>query len=197
MGQSKCADAPSGQCHSNKENLLRSLTAMKWADKIFPGFGLVWKEKRHILVLLDEKAGTGSFDDARITPQATLGWQQAIALTQVLQHPRLPLLLGGPLQRQAEGESGSQDADGLRKTESIHVDLWGLLGRAHHPGAQGIVAQEQGPSFLHDPHGGLAQQDRSAQLMLLHLIIDQFELEAAHDSTQRPPWPGPRLDQAR
>src|SRR5713226_1727852 len=55
---------PCGQCHSNKENLLTSLTGMKWADKIFPGFGLVWKEKRHILVLLDEKAGTGGFDDA-------------------------------------------------------------------------------------------------------------------------------------
>src|SRR5438046_10125823 len=129
-----------GQCHSNKENLLTSLIGMKWADKIFPGFGLVWKEKRHILVLFDEKAGTGSFDDPRITPQATLGRQQAIALAQILQHPRLPLLLGGQQQRQAEGESGSQDADGLRKTESIHVELWLLLGRVHHPGAQGIVA---------------------------------------------------------
>jgi len=155
---------------------MTSLTGMKWADKIFPGFGLVWKEKRHILVWLDEKAGTGGFDDARITPQAALCRQPAVALAQVLQHPRLPLLLGGPLQRHAEGESGSQDADGLRKTESIHVELWLLLGRLHHPGAQGRVAQEQGPGFLHYAHDGLAEQDRGAQLMLLHLIIDQFEL---------------------
>ena len=113
---------------------------MKWADEIFPGFGLVWKEKRHILGLLDEKARTGGFDDTRITPEATLGRQQAVALGQVLQDPRLPLLLGSPLQRQAESQSSSQDADGLRKTELIHIHRGGLLSRAHHPGAQSIVA---------------------------------------------------------
>src|SRR5260370_41161550 len=102
---------------------------MKWADQIFPGCGLVWKQKSHILVLLDEKASTGGFDDAMITPHATLCRQQAVALAQVLQHPWLPLLLGDALQRHAQGESGSQDADGLRKTESIRVHLWGLLGR--------------------------------------------------------------------
>src|SRR5947208_5992641 len=163
------------QCHSNKKNLVRRVTAMKWADKIFPGFAVVWKHKRHILGLLDEKAGTGGFDDARITPEAMLCWQQAVALAQVVQDPWLPLLRGGPLQRHAEGESGSQNADGLRKTESTHVELWLLLGRLHHPGAQGRVAQEQGPGFLHYAHDGLAEQDRGAQLMLLHLIIDQFE----------------------
>src|SRR5437868_10263654 len=51
-------DDRKGQCHSNKENLVTSLNGMKWADQIFPGGGLVWKQKRHILVLLDEKAGT-------------------------------------------------------------------------------------------------------------------------------------------
>ena len=113
---------------------------MKWADEIFPGFGLVRKEKRHILGLLDEKARTGGFDDARITPEATRCRQQAVALAQVLQHTWLPLLRGGPLQRHAEGESGAQDADSLRKTESIHIHGGGLLSRAHHPGAQSIVA---------------------------------------------------------
>ena len=71
---------------------------MKWADKIFPSFGLVWKEKRHILGLLDEKARAGGFDDPRITPEATLARQQAVALAQVLQDPWLPLLLGAALQ---------------------------------------------------------------------------------------------------
>ena len=113
---------------------------MKWADKIFPGFGLVWKEKRHILLLLDEKAGTGGFEDARITPHTTRGRQQAVALAQVLQDTWLPLLRGDRLQGQAEGESRSQDTDGLRKTEPIDVELGLLLGRVQHPGAQGIVA---------------------------------------------------------
>src|SRR5271157_1996383 len=80
-----------GQCHSNKENLWTGFNAMKWADKIFPSFGLVRKAKRHILVSLDEKAGTGGFDDARITPHAALLRQQAVALAQVLQHAWLPL----------------------------------------------------------------------------------------------------------
>src|SRR5438876_4914570 len=105
------SDDPCGQCHSNKENLLTSLTGMKWVDQIFPGFGLVWKEKRHILGLFDEKARTGGFDDTRITPEATLARQQAVALAQVLQDPWLPLLPGSPLQRQAESQSGSQDTD--------------------------------------------------------------------------------------
>src|SRR5713226_2107024 len=118
-------DSHKGQCHSNKKNLLRRLTAMKWADEIFPGFGLVWKEKRHILGLLDEKARTGGFDDARITPEATLARQQAVALAQILQDTWLPLLRGSPLQRRAESQSGSQDADGLRQTESIHIHRGG------------------------------------------------------------------------
>ena len=58
--------------------------AMKWADKIFPGFTMVGKDKRHILGVLDEKAGTRHFDDARITPHATRWWQQAVALAQIL-----------------------------------------------------------------------------------------------------------------
>src|SRR2546426_1953485 len=167
-----------GQCHSNKENLLMGFKGMKWADKIFPGFGLIWKEKRHILLFLDEKAGTGGFDDARIAPHRPRFRQQAVALSEIEQEAWLPLLLGSRLQRHAEGESGSQDADGLGKTESIDVESGLLLGRVHHPGSERIVAQEQGPGFLHHAHGGLAQQDRGAQLMLLHFIIDQFELPA-------------------
>ena len=140
---------------------------MKWADKILPGFAVVWKHKRHILGLLDEKARTRGFDDARITPETTLARQQAVALAQVVQDPWLPLLVGSALQRLAEGESGAQDADRLRKAQAIHIHGRRLLGRAHHPGAQCIVAQEHGPGFLHHTHGGLAQQDRAAQLMLL------------------------------
>src|SRR5436305_6373804 len=44
-----------GRCHSNKKKLLRRVTAMKWTDKIFPGFVVVRKDKRDILSLLDEK----------------------------------------------------------------------------------------------------------------------------------------------
>ena len=108
---------------------------MKWTDKIFPGFVVVRKDKRDILSLLDEKARAGRFDDPRITPQAALFWQQAVVLAQVLQDPWQPLFFGRLLQRQAEGEGGAQDADGLRQTEAIHIHLGGLLSRAHHPGA--------------------------------------------------------------
>src|SRR6266704_5138315 len=131
---------PIGQCHSNKKKLMRKVNAMKWADKIFPGFAVVWKHKRHILGLLDEKARTRGFDDARITPETTLARQQAVALAQVVQDLWLPLLGGSALQRLAEGESGSQDADRLRKAQAIHIHGRRLLRRAHHPGAQCIVA---------------------------------------------------------
>jgi hypothetical protein len=47
-----------GQCHSNKKNLVRKVTSMKGADKIFPGFAVVRKDKRHILGLLDVQSAS-------------------------------------------------------------------------------------------------------------------------------------------
>src|SRR2546425_10721692 len=81
-----------GQCHSNKENLLMGFKGMKWADKIFPGFGLIWKEKRHILLFLDEKAGTGGFYEARVAPHRPGFRRQTGALSEIEQEAGRPLL---------------------------------------------------------------------------------------------------------
>ena len=111
---------------------------------------------------LEVKGRVFALDHARIDAQMPLGEQNsAHAREQMLN------LLGQTrrVENLSDGSRGAQQANGMHEAQAIRVQV-GLLGRTNHEGPHGIVAEDRGQQFLHDPIGRLGPQRASQQPLM-------------------------------